>query len=269
MFAIIGIVLFIAAAFLVYNYFSLKKRIEAVSGVETSTAAALQEICQGVATEIGKGSFEQIAEVKGVIECDNPIESEIARQPCAYYSMAVTRKWEEDYYERDQQTGKDVKKTRQGSDTVASNTRSVPFKVRDETGTIPVNPNDAKIDGEKAVDRFETQAAVSGGTISFGNFSFSLGGIGPGGGGRRTLGYNFTETLLPLNRKAYVLGAASDSSGELMIQKPREKGQQFLISLKSEEEILASSKSGMTWSLVGAIACGVIGVILIVVQLLQ
>jgi hypothetical protein len=265
---IIGIVLFIVGAFLVYNSFSQKKRLEAISSVETSTAASLQEIWQGVATEIGKGSFEQAAEVKGVIECDQPIESEIAKQRCVYYSMAVTRKWEEEYYERNSQTGKDERKTRQGSDTVASNTRSVPFKVRDETGTILVNPKDAKIDGERVVDRFEPQTAISGGTISFGKFSFSLGGIGTGGG-RQTLGYNFSETILPLNRRIFVLGAASDSSGELMIQKPRDKKDQFLISLKSEEELLTSSKSGMKWSLIGAIACFIVGIIFVVLQFVK
>ena len=99
------------------------------------------------------------------------------------------------------------------------------------------------------------------------NFSFSLAGVG-GTGGRRTLGYQFTERILPLNRRLYVLGAASDSSGELVIQKPREKGQ-FIISLKSEEELLKSSKSGMTWSLVGSIACFVIGIGCIILDVLN
>jgi hypothetical protein len=265
---IIGIILLVVGAFLVYNYFNQKKRMEAISGVETSTTAALHEICQGVASEIGKGSFEQVAEVKGVLECEQPIESEIAKQPCSYYSMTVSRKWEEEYYERNEETGQNERKIRKGSDVVSSNTRSIPFKVRDDTGAILVNPKDAKIDGEQIVDRFEPQESISGGSISFGSFSFSLGGVGSSGG-RRTLGYHFNETILPLNRNLYVLGSASDSSGELTIQKPREKGQQFLISLKSEEELLASSQSGMKWSLYGAIACFVVGIVFVVLHFVQ
>lgn len=263
---IIGIVVCLVGGFLVFNYFKQKKKLEAISGVETSTTAALRDLWQGVSGEIGVGSFEEPAEVKGTVECSQPLESEIAKQSCVYYSMLVQRKWEEEYYETDSD-GNRQRKTRQGSDTVSSNTRSVRFQVRDETGTVTVNPNDAKIDAEKVVDRFEPESSVSGGTISFGNFSFSLGGVG-GAGGRRTLGYQFTERLVPLNRRVYVLGAASDSSGELMIQKPREKGQ-FLISLKSEEELLKSSKSGMTWSLVGAVACFVIGLGCIVLDVLN
>lgn len=264
---IIGIVLVVVGAFLVYSYFNQKKRMEAISGVETTTTSALHEIWKGVSGEIGTGSFEEPTEVKGMLECDNPIESEIDKQPCVYYSMSVTRKWEEDYYEKNQQTGRNERKTRQGSDIVSSNTRSVPFRIRDETGTVQVDPNDAKIDGEQIVDRFEPETAVSGGKISFGKFSFSLGGM-RAAGGRRTLGYHFSETILPLNRRVYVLGAASDFSGQLKIQKPREKGQ-FIISMKSEEELLKSSQSGMTWSLIGAIACFVIGVIFVILHFSQ
>lgn len=265
---IIGIVLMAVGAFLVYSYFSQKKKMEAISGVETSTTAALTELCNSVSSEIGKGSFEEIAEIKGVIECDNPIESEIAKQACVYYSAAVTRKYEEEYYETNPQTKQRERKIRQGSDTVSSNSRGVPFNVRDDTGTLQVNPNDANIDGEKVVDRFEPETAVRGGTISFGGFSIALSGSSSGGG-RRTLGYQFTETLLPLKRNIYVLGAASDSSGQLMIQKPKEKGKPYILSLKSEEELVTSAKSGMTWSLVGAIACFVIGVVLVILNFVQ
>lgn len=265
--AIIGIVCYLVAAFLVYQYFSSKKRMEALSAVETSTTASLREICQSVAADIGGGSFEQAAEVKGMIECKEPLESEIGKLPCVHYSMSVTRKWEEDYEEKDQQTGKMVRKTRQGSDTEASNTRAIPFLVKDDTGTITVNPTGAEIQGEQSVSRFEPHTSSSG-KISFGGFSFSLGGSSRQGN-RRTLGYQFSETILPVNRRVFILGSASDLSGELMIQKPREKKEQFLISLKSEDELMASSKSGMTWSFYGAIALGIIGTIFVILQFVK
>lgn len=262
---IIGIMLVVIGVVFVFVYLGQKKKMEAISGVETSTAAGLTELCNGVSSEIGKGSFEEISEVKGVIECDNPIQSEIAKESCVYYSATVTRKYEEEYYETNPQTKKRERKIRQGSDTVSSNSRSVPFNVRDDTGVILVNPKEANIDGEKVVDRFEPETSVRGGSISFGGFTLNLSG-GSSGSGRRTLGYQFNETILPLHRNVYVLGAASDSSGQLMIQKPKEKGKPFIISLKSEEELLKTATSGMTWSRVGAIACIVIGVVLIILQ---
>lgn len=270
---VFGIILLIAGALLLLNYFRSKKRLEEITAAETATAASLQAVCQGVADEIGKGSFEQKTEVKGVIECDQPVESELAKESCVHYRMTVERKWEEDYEEEYTETdanGNQITKTRQatrtGADTVASNSRSVKFSVRDETGAILVDPEGAEIDVEKVVDRFESQTSFSGGKISFGGFSLSLGG-GADTGRRRTLGYHFSEAILSLNRQVYVLGEASDRSGTLMIQKPREKGK-FIISLKSEEELAASAKSGMTWSLYISIACFILGIILIISDLI-
>jgi hypothetical protein len=270
---IIGIIAIIAAIVLFVWYSRSKTRLEEISSVETSTLGSLQEICRGVAEEIGSGSFDQKVEVKGIIECDQPLESELAKEPCVHYTMTVQRKWEEDYEEtyteKDSQTGEMVQKTRQGtrqgSDTVSRNARSTTFTVRDDTGTILVDPDGAEIDTEQVVDRFEPQTAVSGGKISFGSFSFSLGNMAPDTGRRRTLGYHFREHILPLQRPVYILGAASDRSGQLMVQKPSESGK-YLISLKSEEELVASAKTGMTWGLYGAIGCGILGILFIILH---
>jgi hypothetical protein len=272
---IIGGILIVVAIVLLVVYFSNKRKLEEMYAVEASTAASLQEIWKGVADEIGAGSFEQKTEVNGVIECDQPIESELAKEHCVHYRMSVERNWEEDYEEeyteKDEASGEMVRKTRRGtrkgSDTVSSNSRSTRFTVRDETGTIMVDPEGADIEVEQVVDRFEPKSSVSGGQISFGGLSFSIGGFSDSGR-RRTLGYHFKEWILPLNRKVYILGTASDRSGELLIQKPREKGK-FIISLKSEEELIASAKSGMTWGLYGSIACFIVGIILVILHFMS
>ncbi len=272
---IFGGILFIVAIVLLVIYFSNKRKLDEMYAVDVSTTAALRDIWQGVADEIGAGSFEQKTEINGVIECEQPIESELAKERCVHYRMSVEREWEEDYEEeyteKDPSSGRMVRKTRRGtrkgSDSVASNSRSTRFYVRDETGTILVDPEGANIDIEQVLDRFEPGSSASRGNISFGGRSFSIGGSRDSGR-RRTLGYHFKEWVLPLNRRVYILGAASDRSGELMVQKPRENGK-FFISLKSEEELVASAKSGMTWGLYGAIACFIIGAVLIIVQFMR
>ncbi len=271
---VIGGILIVAGSMLFVMYFRSKTRLQEMSAAENYTAASLQDIWKGVAEEIGTGSFEQAAEVNGVIECDQPLTSEIGKQACVHYRMSVEREYEEDYEEeyteRDSATGEDVKKTRRGtrkgSDSVSSNTRSTRFMVRDNTGTILVDPDGANIDVEQVVDRFEPHTS-SGGTISFKGFSFSVGAAADSAR-RRTLGYRFREWILPPGKNVYILGAASDRTGELLLQKPREKGK-FLISLKSEEELMASAKSGMTWGLYGSIVCFILGVLFVIIHLIQ
>jgi hypothetical protein len=69
------------------------------------------------------GAFRRDVELKGSIQCDTPLTSEVAKLPCVYYSMYVTREYDEVYTETNPDTKQPERKTRRKSDTVASNTR--------------------------------------------------------------------------------------------------------------------------------------------------
>ena len=137
--------------------------------------------------------------------------------------------------------------------------------MEDATGRITTNPNGADIDPVQVVSKYEPSMQGRN-SISFGSFSFN---VSRSTGDRKILGYEFTEKIIPVDRRVYVIGEASDSSGELMIQQPSEKGKPFIITLKSEEELTKDKESnikalmiGAVISLIaglGAIAYGIIG----------
>jgi len=256
-----------AGAGLYFGYQGQKRRMGEIKGIGTSTAAALADLAASVAKEIGPGSFNQIAEVKGTIECDNPLESELNQTGCVHYSMKVTREYEEIYWETDDK-GNRQQKTRRGSETVADNTRSVPFFVRDSTGKIEVDPSSAKLDMEKVFSEFrpgENQA----GELRFGRYSFNPATLAALAGGRRTLGYRFEESALPLGRSVYVLGEAVDKDGRLRIHKPDQKGASFIISLKSEEQLVKDAQSAAKGMLIAAMVVAVLGVAGIIVGIIK
>ena len=238
-------------------------KLTEIMDTETFTAQQLAEAAKYVGGRMGeKGSFNKMAEVRGTIGCDTPLTSEMAKQPCVYHSMNVTREYEETYWDTDSQSKQQVQKTRRTTASVAGNSQRVSFWVEDATGKVPVNPEGADIDGMQVVDRFEPgEPSIGNGLISLGDFSLNVGGltIGPMAGSR-TIGDRFRESVLPLGRQIYVLGEAGDRSGQLAIGRPREKGHKFLISLKSEEELIHSTGAAVRWLLVGAIASGVAGV---------
>jgi len=239
-----------------------KRKLFNIKATQTFKAKDINDLCECVKEEIGPGSFNKVLEVKGFIRSDNPLIAELSGQECVYYSMKVTREYEEKYtaYENN----RPVTRTRRGSEIISSNTQSVHFYVEDDTGKILVNPNDASIDGIKSVDRFEPHTSNTG-TLRFGNFSLPI----SISSGSRTLGYRYVEEIIPINRRVYVLGEASDSSGELMVQKPKDKKETFLISLRSEEEIIASTEKIVKLSLIGAILGLSIGIILIVISIIN
>jgi hypothetical protein len=85
---------------------------------------------------------------------------------------------------------------------------------------------------------------------------------------RRTTGHRIQESILAPDSRVYVLGEAADSGGKLEIQKPRENGRKFIISVKSEAELIQSTGSAARWLLDGATGSGVLGVVLLVAGLL-
>jgi len=113
----------------------------------------------------------------------------------------------------------------------------------------------AKIDSVESYNRFEADPPSG--------FSYSY------GADSKTLGYSYKEKIIPQGAKLYVLGEVSDRRGKLSIVKPSEKGKHFIVSTKSEEELVKSAENSATWQLYGGIASAVIGAILIVLGILQ
>jgi hypothetical protein len=233
-----------------------KKRAYLIQSTETSTAKALKEEAASVAAEIGKGSFNQITEVKGECICDQPLTSELAQRPCVYYTMKVTREYEEEYWDTDS-NGHRVRRTRRSSENVASNTNGTPFYIQDATGKIRVDPTGASPVAEKVLSRFEPRESVESGRFRLGSFLMNT--VMSSMSGRRTLGYRYEEEIIPVGRILYVLGEAVDRNGEVTVMKPADKKTQFIVSVKSEEELVSGAQSAAKWLFVGSVASVIIG----------
>ncbi len=259
---VIGIILIGVGVLLIIMRTKKQGHLLEIKSTPTSTTKELADTCKSINDELGTtGGFKQLVEVKGMIKCDQPLTGELSKQPCVYYDMKVEERYEETYWDKDA-NGNQVRKTRTGNTTVSSNTQKINFQIMDETGKITINPNGANIDPVKVVDKYEPHTANQA-SISFGGFKLNL-NTGSSGD-RKILGYQYTESILPLDRKAYVIGLASDSTGELMIQQPTEKGKPFIITLKSEEELVKGTESTIKIMMISAIVCWVAGAAAIVI----
>ena len=237
-----------------------KKALD-MQATETSTSAELERLARDIAAEIGPGSLNQVAEIKGVVESPNPLKAEMSGTDCIWYRSTVTREYEESYTEKDS-NGNTRNATRRGSETVSANERRLPFLVRDSTGTIEVDPEGATMDGERVLSQFEQ--GERGASIRVGTFSMNIAAIGSG---RRTLGYKLEEWAIPTGRNVYVLGEAKDDGGRLRVGKPGIKEGRFLISLKSEEQLVQAAKTGSTVLGVLSAVFGVAAVVILVLVL--
>ncbi|MDY0061473.1 MAG: E3 ubiquitin ligase family protein [Myxococcota bacterium] len=268
---IVGIILIIVGAGLIWGRISALNKAQQIKTAEHRTVAELQEMSKEIAAELGRGSYNEIVEVRGRIECDRPLTSELTKTECVYYRMKVDQEYEETYQQWDESRKQHVMRTRRTTRNMASNNRSVPFDLRDESGAVEVLPDGADIEAEKVLSSFEPENRLlgrGGTTISFGGFSLELGGFR--GGGSRILGYRLEEHALPVGRDVYVLAEASDAEGRLTLHKPASKKKsRFIITTKSKEALIQSVQRSALFFLIGSIASFLIGAGLLIGGIVQ
>jgi hypothetical protein len=264
---IFGIVLLLVGGGLYFGGTLKKKKLDALQSTESASVKFLQTLAADMGESVGAGSFTYKATTKGKVVCDDPLTSELGQTACVHYDAKVERRYEETYYEQNSQ-GERERRTRTGSETVSGNKRSAPFYLDDGDGKIKVNPEGAEIVCEKVVSRYEPAQSMSGSSFRLGAFRLDL-STPFSSGDRKTLGYNFEEKAIPVGAEVFVLGEVTDRHGELCIQRPTEKKDKFIISTKGQEALVRGLESEIKGMTIGGIACGVIGVILIIVGLIS
>ena len=263
---IIGCILIVIGGVLVFVQKNQKTKAFSIKSARSATAAELNATAREIAAEIGGGNWRDYIKVRGAVHTDQPLMSELKQTPCVYYTTAVRREYEETVTEKDAE-GKSVQKTRRGSETISSNQQSLPFQLQDTTGQITVNPDGAAIETVSILNQFQPGEA-SGGMLSFGRFSLAMNSP-HAHNRRRTLGYRYTESILPVDRNVLVVGTVSDSTGALIVSKPLERDKKFIISLKTDQELTLAAERSARNAFYGMVACFGIGSVLVLVGLIR
>ncbi len=260
---VIGIILLIVSAIAYFISRDQKSRSFSLKSARAASVSDLHHLAQEIAQEIGAGNWQDYVRLWGEIQSDQPLESPLNQSPCVYYTMTVTQEYEETVTEKDSE-GNTKQSTRRSSETVSRNQQSIPFQLCDASGVITVDPDQADIETIKVLDEFRPDTHVAG-KISFGSFSFAIGHRSTPR--RRILGYRFTESILPVDREALVVGMVTDSTGKLAIRKPLED-KRYIIALKPYEAMTKAADNNAKTAFYVAIATGVLGVLLTLIGVL-
>jgi hypothetical protein len=263
--AIAGIIFMVVGAVLWWVQSRQQRRSNQLKLARACQVADLATTATAVAKEIGGGSWRDYVWLWGTICAESPLTSELKQVPCVCYTSTVVREYEETVREKDS-NGNVTTRTDRGSETVSEHTQRIPFDLVDTSGPVRVDPEGAKIELVEVLNEFRP-GTPAGGMLSFGPFSLALGGDGAGGS-RRTLGYRYRETVLPLDRPLLVVGTASDRTGTVAIEKPTQADQPYIITPKSHEAItkdVTQSAQIAFWAMVG---CFAVGALLLVVALI-
>jgi hypothetical protein len=264
---VVAVALWAAGGLLLYVRHRTRRKVDLIRQTQTTGASGVSEFSPGTSVE-----------VKGTLRCENPLQSEMAEESCACYVSRVTRE-----YVRSSSSSTDDRpgshQPRQtASETLSESVRAVPFFVEDSSGKVEVHPEGSEVDARKVVDRFEPSASPG----------FTLGGAPvPFDEDANTLGYRYTESVLPIDAPVYVLGVVREEVGigagpgpvdapveELPVMKggelastlpsSRDKERRFVISHRSEEALgqdLARTVFWMGVAGAGAFALGAIAAV--------
>lgn len=255
-----GICALAAIVFWVIRSSSLHK-LEQILGTETSTIKQIEDRHYHNKSS-SSGEFKEHVEIKGSVVCEEPIIAKLCKEKCIYCSTTITHVYEERYRDTDS-NGNTRWRTRKRNDIVSEDVQHVPFYVQDDTGKIKINSNEAKIDAIEVVNKLEQKVEEK---VSYGNVAIEIASAVFNTSSSKTIGYRMVESIVPIDKKLYILGEASNASGELSIQESSDSKKSFIISTKSEAQLIKKQTSALKWLtigfatfLIGAITLAILG----------
>ena len=257
---IAGLICLALAGVALYLYLDQRKKLRAATRTETLQCGQLSELSQAAAEAVGAGSFSHACELVGpaVAPEQGPMTAPESKQACVWHRTKLT----EHYWDWERDSDGDRRRVRRTRE-IHSHTSESSFFVDDGTGRVAIDPKGADIDGEdKVVDRMEEdrgRMSSMSGLVGIAQSIFQA--------GDNTIGIEHEEWIIRPGARLYVLGEASDRSGQLELAKPDDGP--MVISTRSEEEYVASTRSFMKWSLVGAIVLGIAAPVLIVLGIVN
>ncbi len=219
-----------------------------VALVASLHACRRKRLIDNLPTSKTQGVFIGLVELKGTAECEHPLLSHLAGTTCVYYSYAIEERWSRlvTVTESDGRGGeREVTRRESGWTQVEARTESTPFYLKDDTGSVLVRPDGARIEALQVFDRecssWEPLYYEKG----------PSGGIMDSDGVRR-----FTESAIPAQAQMFVVGQARERTDVVAPEIAADpNASEFLVSVRSAEEV----SSGLGWqiwlfALLGAIA---------------
>jgi hypothetical protein len=202
-------------------------------------AVRRKRLIDNLPTSKTHGVFIGLVELKGTVQCEEPLTSFLAETSCVYYSYQIEERWSRTVTttEDDGKGGtRTVTRQESGWTTVATETESTPFYVQDDTGSILVRPDGARIE---ALGVFDQQCS---------RWDALYYGKGPANGVMDSDGVRrFTETAIPLQAPLFLVGQARERQDIVAPEIAADpNASEFLISIRSEEEV-SGGLGGQIW----------------------
>ena len=231
-----------------------KNNVTEIKFMKTKTISELKDMfSQMDASGLGN-DYREFVELKGNIVSDTLVDAPFSNRKVAYCNSKVMQVTEEREQYRDN-NGNLKTRVNKRENTISNEKSSQDISMKDssadESVVLEINGTGCNLDIPRTFDRFESKNNL--GNYSFFK-SFSLGRYGAD-----TLGFRMTEETIDANQSLYVIGEAFKVGDKLHIGKPQDSKKPFIVTTKSEEDLVNSSNQQALFLLIGGIVAIAIG----------
>jgi len=207
----------------------------------------------------GLHGYRHYVEVKGSAGSDNPEKTPFSKKDVAYYESYLYQVYEEVHTHRDDKGNTHRQLVRKEAQ-MNSQQSSSPITIKDNHSGdklyLDVNQEGLNMETLKTLDRFEPVNNMRNYDF-FRDFSF-------GNMGSRTLGFRMLEKTIPLGQALYFLGEAWLEGTRIQLGRPGEKDKPFIVSVRSEADIVQSNIRNARTALIIGIILAVAGVLVMI-----
>lgn len=236
-----------------------KDNVTEIKYMQTKTISELNDMFKQM-DENGLGdNYREFVELKGTISADNLVETPFSNRKVAYCESIVSQVTESKEQYRDS-NGNMRTRVNKHENTISNEKSSQDISIVDnssnESVVLEINASGCKLDIPKTFDRFEQKG-------NLGNYryfkSFSLNRFGA-----ETLGFKLIEKTINANQNIYAIGEAFKVGNKIHIGKPQDNKKPFIVTTKSEEDLINTSNKNAMIALIGGIIAIVIGVVMFI-----
>jgi hypothetical protein len=252
---VVGAILIAIGAGMIFYKKKVEDKITNVKYHDKTDLKSVLDMCQSISKDLGNGHFSQIVKTSALATIDRPFKGEFSKMDCVYCETEVIHMFDE-LQETKDDNGRVQRKWVARTESLGSNKVGEEFWLNDNTARVMVNVDGANLGLKNEVYReVKTQRPVQ---FSFTNYNPLQNDK------RKSTGYIEVERHLKPNTTLFVVGELHDREGAPKITRPKDKKESFVVSTKSEEDVIKALESKSKMLYYGGIVLAVIGLLVIV-----
>jgi hypothetical protein len=252
---IVGAILIAVGVGMILYKKKVEDKITNVKYHDNSDLKSVLDTCLVISKDLGIGHFSQIVKTSATAVVDRPIKGEFSKMDCVYCETEVIHMYDE-LQETKDENGRIQRKWVSKTESLGKNKFGEEFWLNDTTARVTINITGANLGLKNDIYReVKTQRPAQ--------FSFTT--YNPvQNDKRKSTGYIEVERHLKPGTKLFVVGELHDRDGQPKITKPQDQKESFVVSTKSEEDVIKGLESKAKMLYYGGIVLAVLGVLAIV-----